>query len=142
MEENMLVEATKRLEILQDMGLWDEVARVWKEKETACVSEARIVFDVCGVNFTFDEMPELKHIKEKFEAEYGYTVYYGIYSNTKCGKMLTLLFVSTYEEEWEDDQNDLKEGYPVAYVWNMEDEFGEIGSVGIKMANGGLIRTA
>lgn len=142
MKENMLLEGTKRLEILREMGLWGEVIRIWNDSQTVCVSEAQRVMEVCDVNFTFNEMPEMKHIKEKFEADYGYTVYYGIYSETSCCKMLTLLFVSSYEKEWEDDQTDLKEVYSIAYVWNMYDELGEIGSVGIKMATGGLVRVA
>lgn len=94
---NMVAEGQKRLEILQKMGLWDEVTKVWKKKAVACVSETQMVFELCGVNFTFDELPELKVIKEKFEATYGYTVYYGIYSNTNCGRHLSLLFVSPDE---------------------------------------------
>ena len=39
-------------------------------------------------------------------------------------------------------RKELKEGYPFAYVWNRDDEFGEFGSVGIKMEQGGLVRTA
>ena len=37
---------------------------------------------------------------------------------------------------------ELKEGYPYAYVWNREEEFGEIGSIQIKMEQGGLVRVA
>ena len=36
----------------------------------------------------------------------------------------------------------LKEGYPYAYVWNREEEFGEIGCIQIKMEQGGLVRVA
>lgn len=35
-----------------------------------------------------------------------------------------------------------KEGYLYAYVWNREEEFGEIGSIQIKMEQGGLVRVA
>lgn len=69
-------------------------------------------------------------------------MYYGVLSNTACGQLLTLLYVSHNEEEWEDDRKELKEGYPFVYVWNRDDEFGEFGSVGIKMEQGGLVRTA
>lgn len=61
---------------------------------------------------------------------------------TTIGQFLSLLFVSRYEEEWEDDRRELKEGYPYAYVWNREEEFGEIGSIQIKMEQGGLVRVA
>ena len=142
MNNNMVAECQKRLEILEEMGLWDEVTKVYKKKSVACVSEARMILELCGVNFTFNEKPELNAIKERFEAEYGYAVYYGIYSNTNLGRHLALLFVPTDKEEWKADQEDLKEGYPYAYVWNLDKEFGEFGSIGIKMSAGGLVRTA
>ena len=100
-----------------------------------------MIFELCGVNFTFDERPEFKSIKEKFVSDFGYTVYYGIYSNTNCGRHLALLFIPPDEEECESDQADLKEGYPYAHVWNIDEEFGEIGSIRIKMTAGGLVRT-
>lgn len=63
-------------------------------------------------------------------------------TSTIMGQFLSLLFVSRYEEEWEDDRRELKEGYPYAYVWNREEEFGEIGCIQIKMEQGGLVRVA
>lgn len=41
-----------------------------------------------------------------------------------------------------EDRRELKEGYPYAYVWNCEEEFGEIGCIQIKMEQGGLVRVA
>lgn len=49
----MIAEGQKRLEILEEMGLWDEVTKAWKNKSVACVSEARMILELCGVNFTF-----------------------------------------------------------------------------------------
>ena len=68
--------------------------------------------------------------------------YYGVLTTTTMGQFFSLLFVSRYEEEWEYDRRELKEGYPYAYVWNREEEFGEIGSIQIKMEQGGLVRVA
>ena len=74
--------------------------------------------------------------------DYDCLVYYGVLTTTTMGQFLSLLFVSRYEDEWEDDRRELKEGYPYAYVWNREEEFGEIGSIQIKMEQGGLVRVA
>lgn len=87
-------------------------------------------------------MPEFKAIKENFEKDYDCLVYYGVLTTTTMGQFLSLLFVSRYEEEWEDDRRELKEGYPYAYVWNREEEFGEIDPIQIKMEQGGLVRVA
>lgn len=83
--------------------------------------------------------------KEKihnFETENNCLVYHVIYDHTSFGEMLTLLYVSKYSEEWEQDRADIKEGFPMAYVINLDnDEFSEFGSVGVKTYNDGLIRT-
>lgn len=142
MQKKMVEECKKRLGILLDMGLWDEVTKAFEKNGTTCLSETKVLFGVCGINFTFDEMPEFKAVKEQFEERYECRVYYGVLSDTACGQLLTLLYVSHDEEEWEDDRRELKEGYPFAYVWNRDEEFGEFGSVGIKMEQGGLVRTA
>ncbi len=142
MQKKMVEEGKKRLNILLEMGLWDEVTKAFEKNGTTCLSEAKILFGVCGINFTFDEMLEFKAIKEKFEKDYDCLVYYGVLTTTIMGQFLSLLFVSRYEEEWEDDRRELKEGYPYAYVWNREEEFGEIGCIQIKMEQGGLVRVA
>lgn len=53
------------------------------------------------------------------------------------------LYVSKYKEEWEMDESDLGEGYPVVYVENLEDpECSEFGSIRIFPNGDGLIRIA
>lgn len=82
-------------------------------------------------------------VVDEFEAEWDALVYHVIHSYTSIGEMLTLLYVSNYPEEWEYDRLDLAEGYPLAYVKNLDDPYlSEIGSVGIECRIGGLIRTA
>lgn len=86
---------------------------------------------------------EQQAIVDEFEAEWNTLVYHVIHSYTSIGEMLTLLYVSNYPEEWEYDRQDLAEGYPLAYVKNLDDPYlSEIGSVGIECRIGGLIRTA
>lgn len=44
-----------------------------------------------------------------------------------------MLYVSSYEEEWESDRADIKEKQLYAYVWNRTDNCcSEIGLVGIE----------
>ena len=53
------------------------------------------------------------------------------------------LYVSKYKEEWEMDESDLGEGYPVVYVENLENpECSEFGSIRIFPNGDGLIRIA
>lgn len=81
-------------------------------------------------------------IVDEFEAEHDALVYHVIRSFTEFGELYSLLYVSKYEEEWEDDRNDIKNGIALVYVKNMdEDLFSEFGSIGIKPQFGGLVRT-
>ena len=88
MQKKMVDEGKKRIKILMDMGLWDEVMEFW-EKGTACFSKPmEMLGQVTGVTFTFNEDEELKTIKEKLEEEKGFWVYYGIYDETVFGRMI------------------------------------------------------
>lgn len=133
-------EAIKRLEWLVSQGVWVEALNKFKEGHPCVVVPMDVEGDLTGVTFTFDEKPELKAIKDDFEKKYRTVVYYGIFNRTPFGDFLTLLFVDKTEEEWEMDMEDLKAGYPLAYVYNFEEEFGEIGEINFKVGNGGLIR--
>ena len=82
-------------------------------------------------------------IVREFEEKYDAVVYHVIHNNTEFGELYSLLYVSEYEEEWEDDRSDLKDGCPIAYVENIDDDIcSEFGSIGIRMQFGGLVRTA
>ena len=108
MQKKMVLEGKKRLEILQDMGLWDEVMEFW-EKGTACFSKPmEMLGQITGVTFTFNEDEEFKAVKEKLEEEKGFGVYYGIYNETIFGRMILFLKISSYEEDWEMERSGLK----------------------------------
>lgn len=94
-----------------------------------------------GMLYWLDENQQ--EIVKKFETEHNAVVYHVIHNYTDLGEMLALLYVSDSEEEWEYDIDDLKAGYPIAYVINLDDEYcSEFGSIGVKPQFGGLIRTA
>lgn len=141
MQKKMVAEGKRRIEILQDMGLWDEVLELW-EKGTACFSKPMEMFgQVTGVTFTFNEDEELKAIKESLEKEKDFIVYYGIYDETIFGRMILFMQISSCEEDWGMERNTIKNGYADVYCYNLDERCGEYGSIGFKVANGGLIRT-
>ena len=100
------------------------------------------------VNFKEKEvkMNTYKEVKDKikkFENEYNATVYHLIHNYTEFGELYSFLYVSNNEEEWEDDNADIRDGYTIAYVWNVDEEdFSEFGSIRVKSVFGGLVRTA
>lgn len=77
------------------------------------------------------------------EGRYNIVVYHAIHDYTDFGEILTLMYVSDDEEEWEMDRDDLTNGYPCAYVINLDDDYcSEFGSVQVVPQIGGLKRIA
>ena len=141
MQKKMAEEGKKRIAMLQDMGLWDEVMEFW-EKGTACFSNPmEMMGELTGVTFTFNEDEKLKAIKEKVEAEKGIGIYYGIYDETMFGRLILFLTMSSCEEDWGMERKGLESGYADVYCYNLDEECGEYGSIGFCVANGGLVRT-
>lgn len=83
-----------------------------------------------------------KKIVSDFETNHNAVVYHVIHNFTEFGELYSLLFVGEYEEEWEQEVEDLKEGICFCYVFNKDAEWcSEFGSIGIRSNIGGLIRT-
>ena len=80
-------------------------------------------------------------IVDEFEAEHDALVYHVIHNYTEFGELYSILYVSKYEEEWDDDRNGLKDGCAFVYVKNINYDFcSEFGSIGIRPQFGGLVR--
>lgn len=85
--------------------------------------------------------PNERDMVAKFEAEHDATVYHVIKSFTTFGVMYSLLYVSAYEEEWDQDMVDIKSGMALAYVVNVDmPDCSEFGSIGIQPSIGGVKR--
>lgn len=84
---------------------------------------------------------EIKAVRE-FEAEHESVVYHVIYQSTNIGELYSFLYVKLDDEEWEMDNEGLKQREVLAYVWNKTaPEFSEFGYIGIRPQVGGLVRT-
>ena len=127
--ENKKQEAIERMKTL---GIFSQTIRQFKDG-TVSYSEPT------GANYWLDEAQE-KIVKE-FEEEHNALVYFVIRSYTEFGKLDALLYVSDYEEEWEMDMEDIKDGYALAYVYNYDvPYFSEFGGIAVKNRFGGLVR--
>lgn len=75
--------------------------------------------------------------------EYGGLPYYVMIKNTPFGVMGSVLYVSKYDEEWEMDRDELREGnYVHAYVHNYDvPEFSEFGGICYDIQEGVIVRT-
>lgn len=84
---------------------------------------------------------EIKKVRE-FEAENESIVYHVIHQFTNIGELYSFLYVKLDDEEWEMDNEGLKQREVLAYVWNKTaPEFSEFGYIGIRPQVGGLVRT-
>ena len=132
MKEKQKQEALERMKMLK---LSPNIIKEFEKENKVNLSENG------GILYWLDS--EQQEIVDKFEAEHNALVYHVIHDFTMFGELYSFLFVSKYEEEWEYEKEDLKDGYALAYVQNVTDEIcSEFGSIGIRPQFGGLVRTA
>lgn len=125
------IEAIKRMKLIK---LHENPIREFKAEGRLNLSENG------GILYWLDEKQQ-ECVKE-FETKYNALVYHVIHDFTEFGELLSFLYVSDSEDEWEYDRDDLKQGYAYAYVKNLDDDVcSEFGSIGIKPQFGGLVRT-
>ena len=132
MKAKQRTEALKRMELLK---LHENVIDDFKEISLLNQSElGGILYWVEG---------EMERKIREWEEKTGNLVYHVIHDYTEFGELLSLLYVSQYEDEWETDREDIQDGYALAYVMNLTDDWcSEYGSIGIRPQWGGVVRTA
>ena len=118
----MINEAVERMEILKIPK--EHIENFKKNGATFLCDDGRIR------NLTEEE----KKMVSEFEEEYHYKVYYLIHEsglfNPYGFEMYDFIFVSKYEEEWEQDRYFLERGIAMGYAKNMsEPDFSEFGSM-------------
>lgn len=136
MNVSMEIKKAEAIKRMKALGIFDETIRQFEKENLVSYSEPPM-----GANYWLDD-DQKKFIKE-FEEEYNALVYFVIRSYTQFGKLDSILYVSDYEEEWEMDNADIKDGYALAYVHNYDmEDCSEFGSIGVQGRFGGLVRTA
>lgn len=86
--------------------------------------------------------PKELQMVDDWQRETGHMVYHVIKNKMEFGLLYSFLYVSKYEDQWENDRTELMEGYPFSYVRNEDLDYGaEFGSIGIKPLFGGILRT-
>ena len=108
--EDQKIEALIRMKRL---GLHGNVIREFKNNEKLNMSEPPF-----GALFWMDEKYQ-EPIKE-FEEKFNCLAYHVAHNHTEFGELLTILYVSSHEEEWVMDMIDLENGTPLCYVINIK----------------------
>lgn len=99
--------------------------------------------EMTGGVYEFDDDAELNAKIKAFEEEHNALVYHVIHTMTQFGELYNFLYISDHQDEWEMDNEDIKDGYALAYVWNKTDEWcSEFGSIGVQGKFGGIVRVA
>ena len=143
LKEQQKNEALNRLRLLQmKFELLENVVTEFEQDDTLYYSEY-INKNTQGILYYVSNSEELTNTIKEFEEKHQAKVYHAILTPLTYGRMLSLLYVSQYTEEWQRDRNELSEGLPLAYCINLDDEVpAEFVGIQIAKANGGITRTA
>lgn len=119
---------------MKAMEIIPEAIRQFEEDDLVNVSEN-------PYGFLFWANESQKKLIAEFEAEYDALVYLANYCVTEFGRLLSLFYVSDYKEEWEMNNDDIKDGYSCVYCINLDcPDFSEFGGIAFKSVNGGIKR--
>ena len=124
-------EAIKRM---RAMHIIPDAIKQFKNDDVVMVSEPPFG----GLYWLNDEEKKMVH---EFEQENNALVYLVVRSFTNLGIMDNIFYVSDYQDEWEMENEDLKDHYAFVYVVNHDmPDFSEFGSIAWKSIGGGVLR--
>ena len=96
-----------------------------------------------AILYWVDNEPNYTKAIHQFEKKYNALVYHCQLTHLECGDCISMLYVSATEEDWEEDRQNLSNGYAYAYVKNLRCDYdSELGTIGIRPSMGGVLRTA
>ena len=137
MNVSMEIKKTEAIKRMKTLDLYTPYIKAFEKKDEIFLSE------MTGGVYEITNEIELKNKIKEFEAEYNALVYHVIHTMTAFGELYSFLYISDYEEEWEMDNEDIADGYALAYVWNKTDEWcSEFGTIGVQGKFGGIVRVA
>lgn len=135
-------EAIKRLEILQsEYMLHKNVLNEFKADETIYYSENFSGY-MQGILYWLHNKDEFVKIVKEIEEKRNIYVYHCMLNHYRDdGDVLTMLYVSSDVEFWENERQELKDGSPCTYVHSFNfPQFSEFGGITITGVNGGINR--
>lgn len=119
--EEKKAEAIRRM---KKIGLFEQTIKQFEKDDLVSISEPPLGF------FFWVEGVELAEMKE-FERKYNALVYCIVRSYTEFGVLDSYMYVSDFKDEWEIDNDMLKDNEALVYVVNRNapvcSEFGSIG---------------
>lgn len=100
------------------------------------------VWESEGYGALYEVNEEEQKIIDQFEKEHkDCLVYHMIHNMFEFGECYSILYVSPDTNEWDDEHEEMKEGYIFAYVYNKDNDWcSEFGTIAVKPSFGGLVR--
>lgn len=100
------------------------------------------VWESEGYGALYEVNEEEQKIIDQFEKEHkDCLVYHMIHNMFEFGECYSILYVSPDTNEWNDEHEEMKEGYIFAYVYNKDNDWcSEFGTIAVKPSFGGLVR--
>ena len=139
LKKEMKQEAIERLKILEEKGQVKNVLKEYKEDETLYYTENT---RLGGILYWVDNKEELVQAVKEVEEKYDILVYFAIETMTEFGRLFDMLYISEDKETWEEDKQELRNGYAMSYCKNFDDEMcSEFGEIAIRVISGGAVRT-
>lgn len=140
-EQELKQECIERLKILENQyGLSKNIRKDFEKEGTIYYSED-LGGPFKGILYWLHNNPEWLQKVQDLEKLYNMKVYHCILTHFEFGDVLSLLYVDTEKENWDDARYFLNRGLPTVYALNLTDNWmSEFGSVQIEGYNGGLNR--
>lgn len=127
----------KALELMKKLDIYKPYIKGFEKDNNVCF------FEGFG-GFWAEQEPELMAKIQEFEKEHNCLVYAVTHEFLEFGECYDFLYISDYEEDWEEmlyPQGNMY--YVFAYVWNKDCEWcSEFGTIGIRAFAGGIKRVA
>lgn len=139
LKEKQKMEAIKRLQMLKVMP---NVIKDFEKNGRVYYSERQNKIFNAILYWLDNEEKFVKIVKEK-EKKHDILVYHCQLTHTEFGDLLSLLYVSADEDNWEYERQDIQNGITYCYVANLDCEYdSDWGTIGITPSQGGVLRTA
>ena len=137
LREKQKQEALERMRMLNIMG---KVRNDFRTSDKIYYSERQnSMFN--AVLYWLDNNPQFVEIVNEFEKKHNAMVYHAQLTHFEFGDCLSLLYVSSNEEDWQYDREDLKQNCAFVRVENLHNKgFSEFGTIVIKPSMGGIAR--
>lgn len=128
MNVSLRIKQTEAAFRMKLMGCQEHAVEAFEKDGTVMVSKDGSLREIS---------PELKAAIAQLEKQYNLLVYLAIDNYSWGFHMTSLLFVSDYIEEWDSDNEDIREGYALSYTINHDaEECSEFGSISLSLCSG------